>query len=518
MSSVSPIPSKANIQGFIVRGYTHPYSSHLLYSFGDQAQAAPFFKALYDRGIQNAEDWGTNKPATVINLGLTYQGLTSKSVLAVNAISEADLALFPASFKSGPASNGSQASLADVGASDPGQWWYQNFQDADLHCLVHVYGLTAADLAEVENFVAAAATAAGVTELFATRDQKTRLTQFQLPVDEIHFGYRDGISEPALQWRTADTPGGPDQGDLNNFLIGYPDYSLVDPGPTTPGPAADFARDGSYNAFRLLYQDVAKFNTLIESQGPDKAEWTAAKLVGRWRNGSPLMLSPDAPSPVTQDAEDFLYYTPAPTNPADAGNTSKCPFSAHTRVTNPRDQPLNGIQGTTPVRIIRRGMPYGPPLPSGAADDGVDRGLIGLFFCGSLASQFERISSWMNVNDFSPNFPPPKARTYPQDALLGNRVSSSTGPSINTSFVVPQPAATGPCPVITLPNLPELLITRGSAYCLLPSISAIRQLAGLPPLPALLRAAGPADTQFGQPRKPRPMLPLENDHVATSHY
>ncbi|RYU79914.1 hypothetical protein [Hymenobacter persicinus] len=517
MSSASPIPSKANLQGLIVRGYTHPYSSHLLYSFGAQAQAALFFKALCDRGIQDAQDWGAAKPRTILNLGLTYAGLSCPSVLKAGVFTAADLTAFPATFQNGPASDGSQASLADVGTSDPSQWWYQNFQTTDLHCIVHAYGLTAADLTEVVEYVAAAARAAGVTELFAARDQKSRLTQCQLPVDEIHFGYRDGISEPALQWRTAGTPGPPDQGDLNNFLIGYPEYALVGPGPTSPGPAANFAKDGCYNAFRLLYQDVAKFNTLIESQGPDKVEWTAAKLVGRWRNGSPLMLSPDEPSPATQDAEDFLYYTPAPSNPADAGNTSKCPFSAHTRVANPRDQALTTIEGKTPVRIIRRGVPYGAPLPAGAPDDGVDRGLVGLFLCGNLTSQFERISSWMNVNDFSPVFPPPRSRTYPQDALLGNRVSSSTGPSINTDFLVPLPTAAGPCPVTKLTNLPELLITRGAAYCLLPSISAIRQLAGLPPLPALLRAAN-ADTQFGHPRKPRPLLPLENDHVATSHY
>ncbi|MCB2407477.1 hypothetical protein [Hymenobacter lucidus] len=511
MTTASPIPSKANIQGFIVRGYTHPYSSHLLYHFGAAAQTVPFFKALCDRGIQDAQDWGANKPATILNLGLTATGLLQTGTLSVP-----DLQDFPPSFQQGPDSQGSQASLADVGPSAPDQWWYQNFKTEDLHCIVHVYGLTEADLAAAVGYVATAATAAGVTELFAARDNKSRLNQYPLPVDEIHFGYRDGISEPALHWRTDATPGPLDYSDLNNFLIGYPQYAKPGPGPTSPGKAADFAKDGCYNAFRLLYQDVAAFNTLIESQGADKMEWTAAKLVGRWRNGSPLMLSPDAPSPLTQDAEDFLYYTPAPANPADAGNTSKCPFSAHTRVTNPRDQQMASSEGKTPVRIIRRGVPYGAPLPPGSADDGVDRGLIGLFFCGNLAAQFEKISSWMNVNNFSTKFPTPPVRSYPQDALLGNRTVLPNGIPINTSFIIP-PATPGSCPVTTLRSLPELLITRGSAYLLLPSISSIRQLAGLPPLPALLRAAS-SDTVFGQPRKPRPLLPIEDDHVATSHY
>jgi hypothetical protein len=69
---------------------------------------------------------------------------------------------------------------------------------------------------------------------------------------------------------------------------------------------------------------------------------------------------------------------------------------------------------------------------SGPPDDNGERGLIGLFLCGSLANQFELRYSWINVNDFSKVFSPgPGTR----DALLANRVSpSDCDPSSRSRF------------------------------------------------------------------------------------
>ncbi len=140
-------------------------------------------------------------------------------------------------------------------------------------------------------------------------------------------------------------------------------------------------------------------------------------------------------------------------------------------------------------------MPYGAPLTA-ATDDGVDRGLIGLFLCGSLSGQFELLSSWFNKNDFSPVFFGKGKLTLPQDALLGNRFTFRG--QVNNKFSIPLPSATGACPVVGF-SLPDLLTTRGTAYCLLPGINSIRQLAGLPPLPVV---PSPADS-FGRQRKAR---------------
>jgi deferrochelatase/peroxidase EfeB len=477
MTSNGAPPDKTNVQGLILRGYTHPYSCHMLFSFTNQEQNSSldtkaFFKTLYPL-VQSAEDWGPQKPAKMLNIGLTYNGIQ-----ALNVMSTTSLAAFPNEFQVGPWSQGSQSSLGDNGNSAVGDWWYGNFRNEDLHCVVHAYGLTQPDLSELISFVTGAAKSCGLMELFALKGHQERLTQYQLPNDEIHFGYRDGISEPDLGWGGAT----PNQSDLNNFLIGYPNGSIIQPGPSDPsaGDAASFAKDGCYNAFRILYQDVAAFNTLVEQQAeewahtigrsPEQAqEWVAAKLMGRWRNGSPLMLSPEAPSPITRDGEDFGYVEQDDKSKyKDIDSGYKCPFSAHTRVANPRNEDLFPAEGSFgPPRIIRRGMPYGPPLES-TTDDGVDRGLIGLFLCGSPAQQFEKLYSWINTNNFSSVF---SYKAYPQDAVLGNRTTLNT---VN-SFIIPRREND----ITPIPALPPFLVTRGTAYCLLPSLSSIRLIGGL---------------------------------------
>ena len=48
--------------------------------------------------------------------------------------------------------------------------------------------------------------------------------------------------------------------------------------------------------------------------------------------------------------------------------------------------------------MIRRGMPYGPPLPRGRdEDDGTDRGLVFVCFKASISRQFESVQAqWLN--------------------------------------------------------------------------------------------------------------------------
>jgi deferrochelatase/peroxidase EfeB len=184
----------------------------------------------------------------------------------------------------------------------------------------------------------------------------------------------------------------------------------------------------------------------------DAREWVAAKLIGRWRNGSPLEISPDGPDPATCESEGFGY--------ALDPDGMKCPFAAHTRVSNPRDQELFPTDEPVP-RIIRRGAPYGAPVD---VDPNADRGLIGLFLCGALAAQFELIYAWMNTNNFSDVFSP---NFDTQDAMLANRQVAGA----DTSFTMPTPH--GPIQV----TLPQFLTTRGTAYCLLPSMSSLRAIA-----------------------------------------
>ena len=450
----SPLPlyDSSNVQGMILRGYTHPHSCHMLFTFAGKPGAAGFIRALVPY-VQSAAAW-SDKPAQMLNIGLTFNGILTFEPKFKNQ--------FPFEFEVGPWSEDSQRSLQDTGPSDPGTWW--NGQDKQaIHCIVHVYGMTAEALGGLVTVVSQSARTNSVDEVLPLKGGG-RLEEYAPLKNFIYFGYRDGIDNPRLGW-PAD-PAKTDTGDANNFLIGYRG-SAFHPEPTS-GAAGEFAKDGCYCAFRVFYQDVRAFDQFLSDNAPkvvaaiggsdDHAkEWLAAKLVGRWRNGSPLVLSPDEPDPATSDATDFLY--------AKDPDALRCPFSAHSRVSNPRDQSTFSPADTPVPRLIRRGVPYGAP-PAPPNYDG-ERGLIGLFLCGSLANQFELLYSWINVNDFSKVFDP---GLNTQDALLANRASAG-----DPSFTIPIPNGKP----ITIPSLPQFIVTRGTVYCLLPSMKTLRCIAGL---------------------------------------
>ena len=172
---------------------------------------------------------------------------------------------------------------------------------------------------------------------------------------------------------------------LGEFILGYEDEdTLVDPQPPLPSaPAEPLGRSGTYMVYRKLYQDVALFRARAARRGRalpgGDEEKLAAKVVGRWRNGTPLVISPAAPI-ADFDRQDRARTQRLPLRSTADADGRRCPLGAHIRRTNPRDAlGWSARRGLLSFRhrIIRRGMPYGPPLPAEALeDDGVDRGLV----------------------------------------------------------------------------------------------------------------------------------------------
>jgi len=460
-------PDLSDIQGLIINGYTHPCSVHLLFNFEASGleNIRGFFKELLPY-LQSAEDWGALKPEMMLNIGLTANGIAIvKPELDVKNSS------FSTTFKKGPwDANNAQQSLGDYGPGDPSEWWNKKFKNEEVHCVVHAYAMNPGAQDRIVAIITAAAanSNAAVKELKPLISETGRLEQYLLvPSDFIHFRYRDSIDEPDLN----DDPAGEDQQDLNNFLIGYSTVKDPIPGPLS-GPEAKFAKNGCYNAFRILYQDTAAFYKFLEEQAAliapklkqteeFTAEWLAAKMCGRWRNGSPLVLSPEKPEQATSKSTDFGYL-------ADDMKGAKCPFSAHTRLANPRDEGVDVAGSTIVPRLLRRGMAYGPPL---SVDPGADRGLIGLFLCGDLNTQFETLYGWMNMNNFSDVF---DAKKTPQDPLVANRISAEDQSNIDIDFTIPMEDGTS---IVVAGPLPQFIVTRGTAYCLLPSISSLKEIA-----------------------------------------
>jgi deferrochelatase/peroxidase EfeB len=149
-------------------------------------------------------------------------------------------------------------------------------------------------------------------------------------------------------------------------------------------------------------------------------------LVGRWRSGAPFLRSPAGDIPAlgaaegannafgfltSQDAQDG--FPPAQGDPLG----QICPQAAHIRKVNPRDVPSDqGPPNTTLVhKILRRGIPFGPPLPLGSISDsgGDERGLLFLAFQASIREQFEFLmGSWMNDRSKPSPFSPPGGSGY----------------------------------------------------------------------------------------------------------
>lgn len=274
----------------------------------------------------------------------------------------------------------------------------------------------------------------------------------------IHFGYRDGISQPKIEGAPVPAYAAPHTATVKPgaFLLGYPSQwqGFRYPVPHPP----ELGKNGSFAAFRILQQHVSKFEeylTQAATESKMNREMIAAKLCGRWRNGTPLVQSPttSVPSPHPND---FDY--------ADDPHGHKCPFDSHIRRANPRGEVVAGSDGDQHP-IIRRGMPYGPRYNHTAdKDDGVERGLLGLFICVSLEDQFEFLmTNWMNRGGFRSELP-----SQTKDIIAGNDAIGAT------PFQVPTPNGT-----VALPNFSHFVTTRGAAYCFLPSLTALRYLATL---------------------------------------
>ncbi|MBZ9791616.1 hypothetical protein K9B32_16040 [Rhizobium sp. 3T7] len=125
----------------------------------------------------------------------------------------------------------------------------------------------------------------------------------------------------------------------------------------------------------------------------------AAKMMGRWRSGAPLALTPNnddaglAKDPGRNN--DFAYNDDDP-------DGRKTPLGSHIRRVNPRDGLEETLTDIRLHRVLRRGFSYGPELPEDTFnDDGVDRGIMLAIINADPGRQFEFVQAqWINDGDF----------------------------------------------------------------------------------------------------------------------
>lgn len=459
----------ADIQGNILRGYAFPHARHFALAI-DAGRGREFIDSLLpgasggELEVTTAEEWD-EKPGECLNLGVTHAGLEKLGV------PKKVLAAFPKAFQQGPAARASgdpdfkrSVGLGDVGDSAPKHWVLGGTKTPPVHLMVSLY--TREDEHRDK-----------MSELLRASFAKHRLTEISchdadaLPEGRVHFGYRDGIAQPRVGVGN-ELPDMQPEVQSGDILLGAGHTNVYRGNYLGDIPAA-LGDNATYGAFRLLSQDVFAFEEMLEAWGRlaqmDK-EVVAAKLMGRWRNGVPLTLSPDTPEPappIPADRINEFDYGPEPGHSTfyDDSRGLRCPVGAHIRRLNPRGARVMGMPHSR--RITRRAMPYGPELEPGQPRDGIDRGLVGYFVCGDLEMQFEFIQRvWVN-QDLSTN------------GLRGTREPFiGAQPDGGGRFTVRTADARDP---IVLSGMPNLVTTRGGVYCLLPGIGGLRHLASLSP-------------------------------------
>jgi deferrochelatase/peroxidase EfeB len=475
---VTPVPvttalDLADIQGNLLRGYRSGDARHFALAFGDPRGAAELLGGLVGAEetrspqITTAQEWD-DKPHYRLNVGLTWTGLEALGVPA------AVLGDFPPAFAEGPAARAVApdpdfahgVGLGDVGDSAPAGWILGGASTPTVHAVVSLYTdeHRVKRLDEVTARLRERFAATGTTEISVHEANA-------LPHGQVHFGYRDGIAQPEIAGaRPRDRPDMQPQASPGDFLLGRDHVNAYGGNFLGRLPPA-LGDNGTYAAFRILRQDVLAFERLLVQWGRQwrlDPELIAAKLLGRWRNGVPLTLSPQGPQatpPISKARLNDFDYAPAPGHPTylDDQDGRRCPIGSHIRRLNPRSSLVMGLPHSR--RLIRRGMPYGPALDPDQPDDGVERGLVGLFICGDLELQYEfMLRVWAN-GDLATH-----GLRGTRDPLIGAQ------PDVGGQFVLRTDDSRDP---IVLTGLPNLVQTRGSVYCFVPGIGGLRHLSSL---------------------------------------
>ena len=449
----------SDIQGLTVRGYSRlPYATFLLMSVYEAQDA----RSVLSIWAEEVTDGTLSPPHQARNVAFTADGIRQ-----LTAQPEVP-AGFSHAFASGMTSPSRSRLLGDAGDADPASWRWGGPATDRIDVLVLLYTDNPATLQSTVERVVHEAERGGL--------RTVERLDTDLLSDREHFGFRDGISQPTIEG----LPRSEHDFDVvkaGEFILGYlNEYgqrterpllpSTDDPARMLPRDAdgtgaADLGRNGTYLVFRHLSQDVAGFWSHMDTASgrdggddPQARVRLAAKVVGRWPSGAPLVLSPDRDDPTMDTENAFGYHRSDPFGRA-------CPIGSHIRRANPRDslEPSPGTARSWEVnrrhRILRRGRAYSG-YPS---TDGTERGVHFLCLNANLARQYEFVQhSWVNDPAFN-------GLDQNDDPLIGPRGQRSS------TFVEPA------WPIRhRYPDLPRFVQVRGGAYFFLPGIAGLRYL------------------------------------------
>lgn len=467
-----------DIQGIIIRGYSNLEAAcFVLLRIQDAAAARRWLGSLTEQ-IQT----GSERPSeTSLNIAFTYSGLVALG------LDQQTLDTFSTEFREGMAAPYKSRILGDHGDNAPDLWDWGG-PNSDIHILLMLYAIDAAKLAGFYEALAEIFAASGVEQIrkletFNLRDEQGGFRE--------HFGFRDAIGQPIIAGLSK--VGSPDNTvKAGEFILGYTnEYGRLTETPTVsaqqdqqnllPQASAeehDLGRNGSYLVFRQLGQKVQEFWRFLDgvtqtngSSNPEARVKLAAKMVGRWPSGTPLVLAPNQDSSTIdhlENQDEFGYHHSDP-------HGFKCPMGAHIRRSNPRDslEPDPGTPKSIAInkthRLLRRGRAYGMPIAASLnpqdmleAQDTGERGLHFICISANISRQFEFVQqTWMNNPKFNGLY-------SESDPLTGDRHPGDGAADQFTEQAQPvRKRVTG---------LPNFVAVRGGAYFFLPGIRAFRYL------------------------------------------
>ena len=443
-----------DIQGFVLRGYNLPVARYLFLHFEDATKARSLVGRLLHK-VTTGQHWDNGKPLSTLNIAFTHLGLVALD------LPDATLLTFPVEFQQGMKKRA--AILGDTGANSP-EHWDECWRTDRVHAWVGINAQSPealdAECAEVMAFVEETG---GATWL-ASQDAAASVIDGK-PNTREHFGFTDGFGNP--DYLGVERSSQPGQGKLmpngswaplatGELLLGYADEAGELP--VAPVPHL-LASNGTFMVYRKLHQNLATFRAYLDQHAAlytGGKEKLAAKFIGRWRDGTPIELSPDRPDPsIAQDPNRSTNFTFG----GDPEGT-RCPVGAHVRRVHPRDAFGFDSKLIDRRRITRRGLPYGRFAAEGEpASDQEERGVIFMALNASISRQFEFVQQqWIE---------------YGNDAHLGNDKDMLMGNHGGEGRFVVQGDTSSTNPPFVCGGLPNFVELRGGDYFFLPSITGL---------------------------------------------
>jgi Dyp-type peroxidase family len=467
-----------NVQGILFGG------------FGPLPHAACLMLRLPDN-VKDAKSWLADI-STRITFGDYKPGDEDAAICALSAtglqklgLNEDDMATFPHAFAQGMAARA--RIIGDRGTSAPDQWEW-GASDKTVDAALFLYTPDAASLdklvqAEIDLLMKCGG---DVVRKIPLKDLPPKGTPFKEP-----FGFIDGVSQPIMRGTGKHRPGMRNQHIVEHgeFIMGYPDglgtypqtpyvpaiadtandlYAVPDMwGKQRPDfsnslatCARDLGRDGSFMVIRQLEQDVDGFKTYTEKAAKQlnegvcplnvNARWVAAKMVGRWDDGSSLIRNQYVPAtdqnPTARPDNDFLFGKEDPQG-------LRCPFGSHVRRSNPRESFDPGSEAQLKItnrhRILRAGRAY---------EENGKNGLMFVCLNADIERQFEFIQQTWSI-----------ATTF-------HGLDSETDPFINdmgdsSRYTIPMQDGAR-----TITGLKSFVTTKGGEYFFVPGVQTLRFL------------------------------------------